>query len=674
MDIEHRGRECHMSDKPDRFYPKKRNFDFFNNKKTSTLIIIFISVLFTLAPILYGFFYIHQYGVNVPVDDQWGMLVQGTINYLEGTFDPSVLITEQNDSRGFFPFSLMLGISLLTGMNILAIFYVGYTIYVISILGISYLLLKDLEVSNYQFIVILPILYYALNPYYLFRYIYNLGSLVSLYILFALATIYLLDKSRISTSPQRSSLFFALSIVLGVMCSFSGAPGLTIWFAGIVQIFLQNTENKLKRILIWCTGAISTFYFYYIGLGFKSEGIHGTSGYSSYIITALTYPLQKLLCFMGAIGAEVVHNDQMAFIFGIMITAIVILLICNNRHVHTADIFSKWYALLTLGSLTALELALTRSGYIGFSTFGPPDTIFFIPAIRHSYAIFLPLIGLYSLALLYTKESFNTEDPLKNIDSNPLRFGRREINIVLLGIILTLMVSGTLLHVLPGIAAAEDSYDKNIAGQYYLLNYATASDSQLKVILSSPSIVRYYAPKMEQYHLGVFSSAQEKSSAFKFTMIDPYSIMDFEGNNLSSGQYKKSDTVKIDSLSMPAIFEHPQGSGSALTYKNIFLQNNSLLDFYTGLDEDIWSKNTSDGVTFEIFIYDPSLNQELKVFSEKNDPVNSPDDRKWHHHVIDLEKFSGRKVNIKFVTLPNYSSNYDWAWWGDPQIITTESI
>ena len=662
-----------MSDKIVRLYTKNKLSEIFNQKIKSTFFIFSISVLFLLLPIVYGFFYIQQYGVNVPLDDQWGTLVPWTINYFEGTFDPAVLIAEQNDSRGPFPAILMTGISILTGMNILAIFYVGYVIYVISILMISYLLLKDLNVSKYQFIIILPILYYAFNPYYLFRFIYNVGSLVSLFILFAVTTIYLLDKSKPSTPQGRSSLFFASSIVLGVMCSFSSAPGLTIWFAGIVQIFLQNTENKLKKILIWSSGAIFTFYCYYIGLGFKSEGIHGTSGYSAYIFTALIYPLQKLLCFMGAIGSEVVHNDQMAFIFGIFMTAILILLIINNRHVHSSDLFSKWYALLTLGTLTALELALTRSGYIGLSTFGPPDTIFFVPAIRHSYAIFLPLIGLYSLALLYTKASVKTNCPPRNIASNSLQIGKREVNVILLGMILALMVCGTLLHILPGISSAEDSYDKNIAGQYYLLNYHTASDSQLRILLPSPSIVRSYAPKMEQYHLGIFSPDQEKSSLFRFGMIDPYSILDLEGNDLKNGEYKKSDKIRIGSLTMPAIFEHPQGLGSSLTYNNIFIPGKSSLDFYTGVDEDVWSQNTSDGVTFEIFIYDPSLNQEVKVFSEKSDPVNNPDDRKWHHHVIDLEKFSGQKVNIRFVTLPNNNSNYDWAWWGDPKLITKES-
>ena len=464
-----------------------------------------------------------------------------------------------------------MGISILTGMNTKAIFYAGYLIYVISILGISFALLKDLSATRYKFIVILPILYYALNPYFLFRFIYNVGSLVSLFILFAFATIYVLDKSRSPVLSGRSSLFFAGSIALGVMCSFSSAPGLTIWFAGLVQIFLQNTGEKTKRILVWIAGAVATFYFYYIGLGFKSEGIHGTSGYSAYITTALTYPGQKFLCFMGAIGAEVVHNDQMAFIFGIMITAILVVLVLNNRDIQTNDICSKWYALLTLGALTAMELAVTRSGFIGSSTFGPPDTIFFVPAIRHSYAIFLPLIALYSLALLNSKASGTERLPQKNSEKKSLWFGQREINIILLGMTLTLLVCGAFLHVLPGISSAELSYDENIAGQYYLLNYPTATDDQLRVLLPSPSIIRQYAPKMEKYQLGVFSPGEGKTSSFAFGMIDPHSMQDLEGNDLSTGSYKKSDNVKIGSLTLPAIFEHPQGSGSSLAYNNIFV-------------------------------------------------------------------------------------------------------
>ena len=60
--------------------------DIDKKKNISTWIILSLSLFFAFAPFIYGFFYIHQYGVNVPVDDQWASLVPWTINYFEGDF------------------------------------------------------------------------------------------------------------------------------------------------------------------------------------------------------------------------------------------------------------------------------------------------------------------------------------------------------------------------------------------------------------------------------------------------------------------------------------------------------------------------------------------------------------------------------------------------------------
>ena len=206
-------------------------------------IIRYITIFLAIIPIIFGFYYIHKFGVNIPQWDQWDSLVPWTINYFEGKFDPSFLIAEQNDSRPVFPNIIMLTISIVTAMNIKSIFYVGYIFYVMSIIMIAYLILKDLSINGhhkYHVILILPILYYAFNPNYLFRFIYNLGSLGAVMILSALITLYLLDISKAQISSKRSYIFFALSILFAVVCSFSGAPGLTIWFAGLLQLFLQK--------------------------------------------------------------------------------------------------------------------------------------------------------------------------------------------------------------------------------------------------------------------------------------------------------------------------------------------------------------------------------------------------------------------------------------------------
>jgi len=239
--------------------------------------------------------------------------------------------------------------------------------------------------------------------------------------------------------------------------------------------------------------------------------------------------------------------------------------------------------------------------------------------------------------------------------------------------ILTLLFSGTILHIYPGLDAAEQSHDVNIANQYYLINYKTIADNQLILITPNPDRVRLYAPKMEQYHLGIFSGDTDVFSSLKFRYIEPATKTDFNGNALRAELYDTAPQVLIGSYTMPAIFEHTQGSGSILTYTSIPVPHNSHLDFYTGIDEAAWYQNTSDGVTFEILVYDQSLGQDETIFSEKNDPLNNPEDRYWHHHTIDMEKFGGRTVNIKFVTLSNKNNNYDLAWWGDPQFSPLDS-
>jgi hypothetical protein len=491
-------------------------------------------------------------------------------------------------------------------------------------------------------------------------------------ILSALIAVYLLDISKAQISSKRSYIFFALSILSGVVCTFSGAAGLTIWFAGLLQLFLQKTENKYKKIFSWFFVTISIFYFYYIGLGFKSEGIHGTTGYHNYIITALTYPLQKFLCFMGALGAQVVHDREMALFFGLLMSILFILLILNNKHALRFDEYSKWYGLLAFGTLTALALALTRSGAIG-NLFGPPDTIFYIPSMRHSLVIFLPLICIYCLALLYTKASMEDEPISKKNNSTHLPFGRRELNILLLGMILTLLICGVLLHVLPGISAADSNHEKAISAQYYLLNYENATDDNLKFLYQNPETVRRYAQKMEQYNLGIFSQSEittELFPNFELRLIDPGVIVDLDGNDLKKGYYTKSSDVRMGSLSMPAIFEHPQGMGSSLTYTNIFIPDEAHFEFYIGVDEGVWDKPDSDGVTFEVIIYDPPIGHDEKLFSKSIDPANDLEDRQWHYNSINLEKYAGHWVSIKLVTLPNSNCNYDWAWWGNPRFRT----
>ena len=62
---------------------------------------------------------------------------------------------------------------------------------------------------------------------------------------------------------------------MGVVCSFSFAAGLSIWFAGFVQLLLQKMHRKWEKVTIWLGSAASIFYIYFVFFGIDAKGFQG---------------------------------------------------------------------------------------------------------------------------------------------------------------------------------------------------------------------------------------------------------------------------------------------------------------------------------------------------------------------------------------------------------------
>lgn len=627
-----------------------------NYRPLHLLLLAFIYVV----PIILGFYYLSHYVVNVPYWDQWNYVVTHTIEWCEGTFDYSHLFEIHNDSRPVITNTVELFVSLLTALNIKAMYCVGYILYLTCILFIFYLIKRDIGLDFLTLALLTPIVYYALNPYFLVIWTIE----YPLCILTALASLYFLFESK------RSNLCFLCSIGMGVACSFSFAAGLSIWFAGFVQLLLQKMNRKWEKVIIWTVSAASMFYVYFVLLGSPTEGLHSTGAYTSFIETTLHYPLNKFLCFMGTLGSEVIHDSQVALFFGLIIISITIALLYVNRESLQLDRYSKWYGLLAFGMLTSLAVTLTRSGDVGY--LGSAETIFFIPAIRHCLAIVLPIICIYILAIIYLKESVAREKVTdkKSYDLKSFLQEREHRNLFLVGIIFTLLLIGVLLHTMPGISLMETHHNEQIISQYYVQNYGTVSDEKFKMVYPDPQFVRSQAAKLEQYNLSIFANPDPEPHLLKFYWFDPDVKSGSGGGALEASYYKTDPNLRIGSESMPSIFEHPQGpTGTTIVYENIKIHKKSRLEFSIGLDENIWNKPESDGVTFEIYLHDSATNTTHVIFSRMLDPAHAMDDRGWHHFELSLEKYAGENVSVQFVTRPNGNTNYDWAWWGDPKIM-----
>ncbi len=488
------------------------------DKRLESLYLFLILAICSL-PVIYGLNYIENYAVNVPYWDQWDSVVLWPIEYHEGDINIARLVTQQGDSRPAVSNAIILVTSISTDLNIKTLFYLGYILYVISILIIIYFLKSDGDLNFIISFLLIPIFYYAFNPYYLIRFIQNIGCIhYPILILTALMTVYLLHLSK------DSNRHFFGSILMAVMCTFSFAAGLTIWFAGLFQLSIQNVVDKKSKIVIWLTSTFVVFYTYFIGLGFTTAGLHSTSAYESFVESFRYYPIQKFLCFMGTFGAQVIHQKEIALYFGLTLSMILFVLLYINRDNLEMDRFSKWYGLLAFGTLTSLEVALTRSGADAY--FGPADSIFFVPEARHSLAIFLPIICIYILSILYTEDA--VEKSLVKDSNNFQTFFRetKHLNLFLLGAIFLLISLGSILHVMPGIDGGRSIYNQQVANQYYLENYKIQPDKNLVKLHPSATAIRERASKLEKFQLSVFAKTSTNIYDYSKLNLDTYSCID----------------------------------------------------------------------------------------------------------------------------------------------------
>ena len=153
--------------------------------------LLFLAIIYAV-PIILGFYYLSHYVVNVPYWDQWDKIVKYTIEWHSGNFHFSDLLEVHNDSRPVIRNIVELSVSLLTSLNIEAIYGVGYILYLTCILFIFYFIKRDIGLDFLTLALLTPVVYYALNPYFLVIWTIR----YPLIILSALASLYFLSMSQ----------------------------------------------------------------------------------------------------------------------------------------------------------------------------------------------------------------------------------------------------------------------------------------------------------------------------------------------------------------------------------------------------------------------------------------------------------------------------------------------
>lgn len=117
--------------------------------------------------------------------------------------------------------------------------------------------------------------------------------------------------------------------------------------------------------------------------------------------------------------------------------------------------------------------------------------------------------------------------------------------------------------------------------------------------------------------------------------------------------------------------QHPN---SEVVFENIFIEQNTKLEFGIGINQPAWDK-PGDGVVFEIHIVDEE-SQDILIFSKYIDPKNNIEDRKWFDEEVDLNNFSGQEVSFVFKTTGGSKGNisYDWSGWSNARITSEAEL
>ncbi len=381
------------------------------------------AIIISTIPIITAFIYLILFSLNFPALDDWLVGIPLSIKFHSGHGDILSLFTPHSDIIPLIPNLIIIPTLLSTSFNISILHVFLLLIHILGYLTLSIIIWRKIEDPIAKSIALILTSFYFFNLY-LVGYMLSWGVTGIYYpcfVFFLLLTFLCLDLSK------GIDLFFVLSIISGIFCFFSHTPGLFIWCGVIVMLLFKN-RNDLKRIIFWSVPFILVVLGrYYINLNLFISQAQRFSSYNGFISDAINYPIYKLISFICAIGSNVTHDFYCAFFLGILMIFIGLVFIYINQEKMFFQEIALWGGLITTIIITTLFLIMGRTG---------SDFSLFIPAGRHFTSTFLLLIAMFGLILQVTVKM------KKN----------RDINMILLGITICLLLCGSMFHFIPGVA------------------------------------------------------------------------------------------------------------------------------------------------------------------------------------------------------------------------------
>jgi hypothetical protein len=425
------------------------------------------------------FVYIYVFGVNIIFLDEWAFVPMLKKYQAEG-LSWELLFKQHNEHRIFFPRLFYIETVPLTHMNSLPYMYFNALMLCVEF-TCMYLIAKkqfNFSFSNIPvWLIIIPLFVFnfrqSQNVIWAFQEIFYM-ILVSVVL-----SLFFLEMSFRTETKAKKLVFFILAIIFGVIATFSGAPGIIVWVAGVFQIIAKfwKVRTNVKWVLgiIWVSIAA-------LALSIYNKGLHSTLAQD--LMYGLHNPFIFIHFFFSLISLTSVHQlSVIALPIGILIFSVSVYALYKTLKNNRVKENSFWVSLFIYSLLFA---ALTTIGRC---------PIAFEYSDRARYTIFTCILSISTFVLLYDNYIHSAQEKEKKI-----------FNLIFYSfILLTLELNAV------GIAYGVYQKKQSIKMREIVLNYKTKPlGEEIKkmypwVDSTFVQMVNESAPYVEENHYNVFA-------------------------------------------------------------------------------------------------------------------------------------------------------------------------
>ena len=312
----------------------------------------FGSYLLVLLPAVFGFLYVRAYGVNLVYSDSWA-LVRGFAKFNAGTLGVSDLIHLHQEHWIFFPYIAILLLGTVTEWNSVAEMYLTQ-ICLLGTLVCFLLAFRDSNRSKPAFksaffpLSMIPV---SLLVFSFVQHQNMLGGFGVTFVfaqtfgVLALYLLYVLRYDRLRT------VVFVAALGSATVASFSSVPGLCVWPAGLLLMFMSPLEKPMKKVFIglWGLAGLGIWIAYFIVYSSPRNKNPGS------VLSALADPLGGIRYFLNLLGSGLfekqtllpVSKSPLLLVAGLLLTCLALinlLLIYKDRR--GLGEYSFWISLL----------------------------------------------------------------------------------------------------------------------------------------------------------------------------------------------------------------------------------------------------------------------------------------------------------------------------------------